>query len=199
MNGPNTRIRVSTRTDSIDPTRITTIPRKKNRRRKSTGVTAVTIKTTADMTITDRQTGVAASKDLAVDIGSTGSNDATRKAPTTICTRSRAKTNHSHRDIIEGQNKIRNNQRSSGNGTHHQLHQKRSLASVASCVNNSVTTQHNAHSGKAKVRPTTRSLRIFNRLQHNNKQRMRIGWHRTKCVKQPKRGSKRLTQPIRNA
>ena len=61
------------------------------------------------MTITDQQTGVATSKDLEGNIGSIESNDATMKAPTTIGTQSRAKTNHSHRDIIDGQNKIRNN------------------------------------------------------------------------------------------
>ena len=150
-NGPNIRSRVGTRTGNIELTGITMIPRK----RKNIEVTAATVKTTAGMTITDQQTGVATSKDLEGNIGSTKSNDATMKAQTTIGTQSRAKINHSHRDIIDSQNKIRNNQRSSGNDTHHQLHQRRNLAYGASCANNFGTTQHNAHSGRAKVRPST--------------------------------------------
>ena len=183
------------RTGNIELTEITMIPR----RRKNIGVTAVSIKTIAGMTIPDQQTGVATSKNLEGNIGSTKSNNATIKAQTTIGTQSRAKINHSHRDIIDGQNKIRNNQRSSGNDTNHQLHQRRSLAYGASCANNSGITQQNAHSGRAKVRSSTQFRQTFNRLQHGNKRRMRIGWHMMKCVRQPKHGSKRLMQSIRNA
>ena len=141
------------RTDNIEHIGISMSLRKKNKRRKSIRVTADTVKTTADMTITNQQTGVAISRVLEGNIGSTGSNDAMMKARTTMGTQRRAKINHSHHDITHDLNKIRTTQRSSGNDTHHHLHQRRNLAYGASCSNNSDTTQHNVHSGRAKVRP----------------------------------------------
>ena len=121
------------------------IPRKKNRRRKSIGVTAAAIKTTAGMTTTDRRTGVAASKGLAENIGSTGSNDVTVKSPTMIDTQSRVRTNHNHLGITDVQNKTKRSQRSTGNDTRRLLHQRRNPASIASCANNPDTTLRNNH------------------------------------------------------
>ena len=85
---PSIWIEIGTRTDSTDLTGITMILRKKNRRRRNSGVTVATVKTTADMTITGRRTDVA---------GSTKIND----------TRSSVRTNPNHLVITDVRNKTK--------------------------------------------------------------------------------------------